>query len=368
MPNFEAQKQHMQLTKDFTISVHKSKTSKIDQVDFENLVFGKIFTDHMFECDYVNGEWRNPEIKPYGPLSIYPSAKVFHYGQAVFEGMKAYKDEDGRVFMFRPEENAKRINISSKRLAIPEFPEEVFLDALEQLIKLDREWIKPGIGNSLYIRPFVIATENGVSASSSTEYKFMILLSPAQAYYTGDVKVVIAQSYSRSADGGVGFAKAAGNYGAQFYPTNLARAKGFQQVIWTDSNEHKYLEEAGTMNVFFRINDTLITAPTSDRILDGVTRKSVIALAERAGIKMEVRKISIDELLNASKDGSLKEIFGAGTAAVISPVSGFSYNEQVFNLSPQENSFASRFKNELMGIQHNTLEDPFGWRYEVKLS
>ena len=199
----------MSLIKDYTITVKQSAESRIDQVDFDNLVFGSVFSDHMFECDYKDGAWHNPTIRPYGPLSIYPSAKVFHYGQAVFEGMKAYKDDEGRVFLFRPQENLKRINKSSVRMAIPEFPEELFFDAMNQLLKMDKAWVQPGFGNSLYIRPFVIATQNGVSASPSNEYKFMIILSPAQAYYTGDVKVVIAESFSRAADGGVGYAKAA---------------------------------------------------------------------------------------------------------------------------------------------------------------
>jgi branched-chain amino acid aminotransferase len=355
----------MSLISQQNITIIKNEKSRINEVDFSNLTFGKEFTDHMFECDYKDGTWHEPVIKPFGPLSMSPGAKVFHYGQAVFEGMKAYKDEQERVWMFRPHENIKRMNKSSKRLAIPEFPPEIFLEALNTILKLDREWIKPGFGNSLYIRPFVIATQSGVAASESDEYKFMIVLSPAQAYYKGEVKVVIAEHYSRAADGGVGAAKAAGNYGAQFYPTNLAKEKGFQQVIWTDSNEHKYLEEAGTMNVFFRINDTLITAPTSDRILDGVTRKSVIALAERNGIKSEVRRITVDELLEASHEGTLMEIFGAGTAAVISPVTTFSYKDEVRELPQLEDSFAMRFKNELMGIQYNKIKDPFGWRYEV---
>lgn len=355
----------MSLIKDTTITVQKTTQSRIDQVDFDNLVFGTTFTDHMFECDFKDGTWHNPTIRPYGPLTIYPSAKVFHYGQAVFEGMKAYKDDAGEVFLFRPDENARRINKSSARMAIPEFPEELFFDALNQLLTMDKDWVKPGFGNSLYIRPFVIATENGVSASSSSEYKFMIILSPAQAYYTGDVKVVIAEKFSRAADGGVGYAKAAGNYGAQFYPTNLAKEQGYQQVIWTDSNEHKYLEEAGTMNVFFRINDTLITAPVSDRILDGVTRKSVIALAERMDVDVKVYRITVEELLAAANDGSLKEIFGAGTAAVISPVSGFNYKGEDFELPVMSNPYSVMFKKALMDIQYNAAEDPFGWRYPI---
>ncbi len=365
MPNFDPKYNSMSLTTTPVISVEKTSQSKIENVDFSNLVFGKVFTDHMFECEFKNGHWQNASIRPYGPLEIDPSAKVFHYGQAVFEGMKAYKDEDGSVFLFRPDENIKRINRSSKRLAIPEFPEELFFQALHQLIELDKEWIKPGLGNSLYIRPFVIATENCVSASPSDSYKFIIILSPAQAYYTGEVKVVFAEKYSRAADGGVGYAKAAGNYAAQFYPTNLAKEKGFQQVVWTDANEHKYLEEAGTMNVFFRVNNTLLTAPTNDRILDGVTRKSVIALARRNGVDLEVRPVTVDEIVTAAKQGHLKEIFGAGTAAVISPVSGFSYKDITYDLPLQEDSFAAKFKKELTEIQHNLAEDPFGWRYKV---
>ena len=319
----------------------------------------------MFECDYKNGSWQNPIIRPYGDLTISPSAKVFHYGQAVFEGMKAYKDDNGKVFLFRPDENQERINKSSKRLAIPEFPKELFFEALNKLLKLDEDWVKPGIGNSLYIRPFVIATQPGVSASPSDEYKFMIILSPVNVYYSGDVKVEIAEHYSRSANGGVGAAKAAGNYGAQFYPTNLARERGFQQVIWTDANEHKYLEEAGTMNVFFRINDTLITAPTSDRILDGITRKSIIALAERDGVPVEVRPVEVSELIEAAKNGSLKEIFGAGTAAVVSPVNAFGYKKEVYDLPSTAGGYSAKFKKALTDIQYNRSEDPFGWRYEI---
>ncbi|KJJ38262.1 branched-chain amino acid aminotransferase [Aequorivita vladivostokensis] len=347
------------------IDIQKASTSRIGEVDFNNLTFGSTFSDHMFECDYKDGEWQNPTIKPYGPLTISPAAKVFHYGQAVFEGMKAFKDEAGKVWLFRPEENFKRINKSSTRMAIPEFPKDLFFEALTTLVKMDKDWVRQGLGNSLYIRPFVMATQEGVSASPSTEYKFMILMSPAQAYYTGDVKVVIAEHYSRSANGGVGAAKAAGNYGAQFFPTNLAREKGFQQVIWTDASKHEYLEEAGTMNVFFRVNDTLLTAPVSDRILDGVTRKSVIALAKRDNLAVEERPVLVSEIVEAAKNGSLKEIFGAGTAAVISPVSAFSYKETVYDLEKQEDGYAARFKKELMDIQYNRSEDPFGWRYEV---
>ncbi len=348
------------------ITIHKADTSRIHEVDFSALQFGSVFSDHMFSCDFEDGTWKNAQVLPYGPLTISPAAKVFHYGQAVFEGMKAFKDENGGIFMFRPEDNFNRINKSAVRMAMPEFPRELFFGALHAMLKLDSDWIKPGLGNSLYIRPFSIATQVGVSASPSNKYKFIILLSPAQAYYTGDVKVIFSQQFSRAADGGVGFAKAAGNYGAQFYPTNLARERGFQQVIWTDSHQHEYLEEAGTMNIFFRLNDTLITAPNNDRILDGITRKSVLKLAEAMNIPHEVRRITVSEVKQAQTKGELKEIFGAGTAAVISPISAFSHDEKTYELPKLENSYAATFKKRLMEIQYNISDDPFGWRYKVE--
>ncbi|HKL36776.1 MAG TPA: branched-chain amino acid aminotransferase [Salegentibacter sp.] len=348
------------------LEINKVQKSKIEEVNFDNLVFGEIFTDHMFECDYANGEWQNPKIKPYGPIQLDPSAKVFHYGQAVFEGMKVYKDEDDQIWLFRPEENFKRINKSSARLAIPEFPEEFFFNGLEELLKLEKDWIKKGFGNSLYIRPFVIATEECVSANPATRYKFMIICSPAQAYYSGEVRVQFSEKYSRAADGGVGAAKAAGNYAAQFYPTNLAKDAGFQQIIWTDANTHEFLEEAGTMNIFFRIGDKLVTAPTSDRILDGVTRKSVIDLAKDLNIEVEVRRVKVSEIVEAARKGELKEIFGSGTATVINPISGFGYKGEKFELPKLEDSYGKSFKDRLMKIQYNQAEDKHGWRYLVK--
>ena len=349
----------------YEIDIVKSNTSKIDKVDFENLVFGRTFTDHMFVCDYMDGQWQQPKIMPYGPMSFEPSARVFHYGQAVFEGMKAYKDEDENVFLFRPQDNFERINKSAARLAIPEFPKDYFFEGLTNLVRMDMNWIKSGKGNSLYIRPFVIATEPAISASPASNYRFMIICSPAKAYYTGRVRVQFAEKFSRSANGGVGFAKAAGNYAAQFYPTSLAQANGFQQIIWTDANTHEYLEEAGTMNIFFRVNDKLITAPTSDRILDGVTRKSIIKLAQDHGVTVEVRPVTVEEIKNAAKDGSLKEIFGAGTAAVISPISAFEHGGDLFELEIVDDSYAGIFKEKMLNIQHNLAEDPYGWRYKV---
>ena len=355
----------MNATQANKIEIIKATTSKINEVDFENLSFGSVFTDHLFECDYSNGEWQKPVIKPYAPFLLDPSAKVFHYGQAIFEGMKAYKDDNNDIWLFRPDENFNRFNYSAVRMAMPEVPEEIFMDGLNQLLQLDEAWIKKGLGNTMYIRPFLIATGFGVIANPSDDYKFMIILSPAKSYYSGEVKVLIAEHFSRAANGGIGAAKAGGNYAGQFYPTNLANKAGFQQVIWTDDATHTKLEEAGTMNVFFRINDTLYTAPTSERILDGITRKSLIEMAKRDGINIEVRAVLVSEIVEAANNGSLKEIFGAGTAAVVNPIVGFSYQDIYYELPKLGNSFASQLKENLTNIQHKIAEDTFGWTVKV---
>ncbi|WP_152287720.1 branched-chain amino acid aminotransferase [Flavicella marina] len=356
----------MILDKTTEIDIQKVTESKISQIDFSNLAFGNVFTDHMLECDYKDGKWQTIKIRPYGPITLDPSAKVFHYGQAIFEGMKAYKDDIDQIWMFRPDENQKRLNKSAVRLEMPEFPESLFFDGLETLLNIEKDWIQKEEGSSLYIRPFVIATEAGVSANPAKEYKFMILCSPAQSYYSGEVRVLFADTYSRSASGGVGFAKCAGNYAGQFYPTKLANEAGYQQVVWTDASTHENLEEAGTMNVFFRIGDKIITAPTSDRILDGVTRKSVLTLAEDLGIEAEVRNISVYEIEEAAKNGTLQEMFGAGTAAVINPILGFHFRGNDYELPKLESTYADLFKDKITSIQTKKAEDKFGWTYKVR--
>ena len=347
------------------MKIEKVKKSNISNVDFDNLDFGTVFTDHMFECSYRNGQWVDPEIKPYQPISISPSARALHYGQACFEGMKAFKDESGKVWLFRPKDNHDRMVKSSERLAMPAFSEELFIEAIKKLIDLDKEWIKTGIGNSLYIRPFIFADQNSINANEATEYKFMIICAPAKSYYSGDVKVKIEKSFSRASKGGVGYAKAAGNYAAQFYPTLIARKEGFQQIIWTDSSNHEYIEEAGTMNLFFRIGDKLLTPPTSDSILDGITRKSLIEIAKKEGINIEVRPVKVSEIIQAANNGELKEIFGCGTAVVVLPIIGFGYDEEHYDLPKIENSWSKFFKKKLNDIQYNISDDPFGWRFEV---
>ena len=347
------------------INITPASASSIDSVDFDHLAFGSTFTDHMFVCDFKDGAWGTPEIVPYAPMQISPAASVLHYGQAVFEGMKAFKDKNGSVWLFRPEQNAKRINKSAERLAIPTFPEEVFLEGMKKLISLDKEWVKAGVGKSLYVRPFVFASQAGVQASAANEYRFMIICAPVASYYGGDVRVKIADHYSRASQGGVGYAKATGNYGGQFYPTQLAKEEGYQQVIWTDAATHEYIEEAGTMNLFFRIGDTLVTAPTSDSILDGVTRKSILELANHLGIKTEVRALKVSDLIEAKKSGELLEIFGSGTAVVVQPIIGFGYKGTDFDTPLPKDSYAQKLKDALVDIQYNNAEDPFGWRYKV---
>ena len=348
-----------------TIKVTPTTTSKIDSIDFKNLGFGTVFSDHMLVCDYKNGAWSTPEIVPFQPISLMPSAKIFHYGQSIFEGMKAYKDTDKKTWLFRPDENFKRFNISAKRLSIPELPEAVFMEGLKALLKVDEQWIPTQDGSSLYLRPIIFATGEGFHASPADAYKFMICTAPSGAYFAGKVKVLIEQKYSRSANGGVGYAKAGGNYAGQFYPTQLAIDKGYDQVIWTDDNTHEYIEEAGAMNIFVRINDTLITGPTSDRILDGITRKSILDIAKDEGIKVEVRKFTVTEIVEASKNGSLKEMFGAGTAAVISPIATFGFKDTDYDLPELENPVALKLKKRIMDIQTNKAEDLFGWTVNV---
>lgn len=347
------------------IVFERIQKSKLPGTDFENLVFGKSFTDHMLECSWSNGAWGAIQIKPYGPITVEPACKVFHYGQAIFEGMKAFKDANGEVFLFRPEDNWKRFNESAKRLAMPQVPYDVFVNGLKELVHLDREWVRYGDGLSLYLRPFMIASENGVAAAPSTEYKFMVVMSPARSYYRGDVRVIIASEYSRAANGGVGFAKAAGNYAASFYPNNLALQEGYQQIIWTDAATHEYLEEAGTMNIFVRLGDTLITAPTSDRILNGVTRRSILQLAQDHGIKTEERRVAVSEVIAAANDGNLKEIFGTGTAAVIVPIKGFKHKDFVHELPVLVDPYAIRLKESLSNIHYNRAKDAHGWRFKV---
>jgi len=348
------------------IEIQHTEKSKISSVDFDNLPFGSVFSDHMLECDFVNGVWQTPVIKVYSPISLDPSSKIFHYGQSIFEGMKAYKDANENTLLFRPLENFKRLNKSAERLMIPAIPESIFMDGLKKLLEVDDQWIPKKEGSSLYIRPFMFASGNGFHASPADAYKFVICTAPSGAYFAGEIKVLIEEKYARAANGGVGFAKAGGNYAAQFYPTQLAIEKGYNQVIWTDDNSHEYIEEAGAMNIFIRINDTLITSPTSDRILDGITRKSIIQIANDLGLNMEVRKITVSEVIAAAQSGSLQEMFGAGTAATIAQISLINYKGVDYELPPVEKrEFSNKVKEEMENIKYGKIEDRFNWMLKV---
>ena len=346
------------------MEIIRSNKTKINDVEFKKLSFGKTFTDHMFLCEFKDGKWNSPKIIPYDNFSISPASSVFHYGQAIFEGMKAYKDKDNNVWLFRPEENYNRLNKSCERMCMPKIEKDLFFNGIKELLTIDKEWIGKG-DTTMYIRPVVFATEATIVASPSKEFSFFILCSPASAYYFNPLSVLIEDTFIRAAKGGVGYAKAAGNYAGSFYPTSLALEKGFDQIVWTDSVNHKLVEEAGTMNIFFRISNKLITPKHTDTILDGVTRKSLIQIAKDNGIDVEIKKLKVDELKNAAKNGTLKEIFGAGTAAVVSQINAFQHKGELFELDEQDNSYAEKLKSNLVGIQTNQLADHHNWRYRV---
>lgn len=348
--------------------IQKSTNPRISNFDPENFSFGNMFIDHMIICEYENGKWGDVKLMPYGPLPFSPAMMGVNYGQACFEGMKAYKDKDGQVFIFRPEKNFARINKSAKRLAMPEVTEEIFLGGLKALVDLDRDWIPYGEGNSLYIRPLIFATEEALKARIANKFMFAIVATPAKSYYSEPVAVKISDYYSRAANGGVGSAKAAGNYAASFYPTKLANEEGYEQIIWTDDSTHEYFEESGTMNVFVRINDTIYTPPTSEKILDGVTRDSFIQLAKRRGIDIQVEPISVKKVIEAHKNGTLKEVWGVGTAVVTTVFKAIGYQGERLDLPqlPLEESFALTLQKDLVDIQTNVAEDPFGWRVLVE--
>ena len=348
------------------IKVTKTTNSKLAQTDFNNLPFGHTFSDHMFVADYADGVWKNFQILPYGDIAISPSAAVIHYGQSIFEGIKAYKQVGGEVSIFRPEKNFERFNKSADRMLMPNIPEDVFMRGMAQLIDLDRAWVPEKEGSSLYIRPFMFATDPFLGVRASETYKFMVIIGPAGAYYPEPVRVKIEMHFVRATDGGVGFAKTAGNYASSLYPAQLAMKEGFDQLIWTDSKEHKYIEESGTMNVMFVINDTLITPSTRDTILDGVSRRTILDLAQSWGMKVEERRVSVEEIVVALKNGTLQEAFGAGTAATIAHIAEIGYEGNVYTLpDPKTREFSNKALKTLEAIRYGQIADDFGWNYIV---
>ena len=334
------------------------------------LVFGTIFTDHMFEMDYTEGKgWHDPRIVPYHNLELEPSAMVFHYGQEMFEGLKAYKTEDGRILLFRPDKNIERANHSNRRLMIPEIPEDIFMEAIKQVVKIDEAWIPTKEGTSLYIRPFVIATDPFLGVRPSYTYKFMIILSPVGAYYPeglDPVKIWIEDEYVRAVRGGIGEAKTGGNYVASMASQMKAHEDGYSQVLWLDGVERKYIEEVGAMNIFFKIDGTVVTPMLNGSILSGVTRRTCIELCKSWGIPVEERKVSVDELEEAARTGTLEEVWGSGTAAVISPVGHLRYENDVFQIGDGGiGELSQRLYDTVTGIQLGKIEYKFGWTVEV---
>lgn len=350
------------MTTSLNINLEKTKKSKLSETDFDNLSFGKSFSDHMLVVNYSDGKWGDVEIKPFQELSFNPSMAVLHYGQTVFEGLKAHKSASGDVLIFRPEEHARRMNVSAERVCIPTLPENVFLEGLQSLLELDKEWIPKGSNKSLYIRPVLFATDEALGVAPSKNYMFIIFTSPVGSYYEGDVKVVIEEEYVRAAEGGVGFTKSAGNYAASLYPALQAQKKGYDQLLWTDAKEHKYIEEAGTMNVMFEIDGKIITPKTTTSILSGITRKSVIALAEKWGVEIEERKVSVEEIVEAYKAGKLTDAFGTGTAATISHISVIGLRGEDMELPPVEGrGFSNKAKEYLSSLKVGEAQDYMGW-------
>jgi len=348
------------------LKITKTTQSKIDNIDFDNLSFGKYFSDHMFSMSYKNNEWIKPEILPYGPLSLNPGTHVFHYGQAIFEGMKAYKNEQGETLLFRPHENIKRLNRSADRMCMPRIDDVIFIQGLRTLLEVDKDWIPNSDSMSLYIRPFMIADSEFIRATPASEFKFMIITSPTSTYYSGKTNLKIEQKYARSFVGGTGFAKAAGNYAAAFAPTKKAQNEGFTQIIWTDALSHEYIEECGTMNIMFRIDDKIITPKLSDSILGGITRDSIITIAKQKGIMVEERRISVSEIIEKYNNGRIKEAFGVGTAVTINPINSITFKDKVIDIKVlKQDSFATILKKELLDIQYGKIEDINGWTFKV---
>lgn len=352
------------------ITINKTANPKPLPTEDNPLTFGTIFTDHMFVMDYETGKgWHNPRIEEYAPISLEPSAMVFHYGQEMFEGLKAYRTEDGRILLFRPDKNIERANNTNRRICIPEIPAEDFLQAIKEVVRVDQAWIPTKPGTSLYIRPFVIATDPFLGVRPSNTYKFMIILSPVGAYYPeglDPVKIWIEDEYVRAVRGGIGEAKVGANYVASLKAQVKAHDEGYSQVLWLDGVERKYIEEVGAMNIFFKINGTVVTPVLNGSILPGVTRNSCIELCKTWGLPVEERRVSVDELIAAAQDGSLEEVWGSGTAAVISPVGHLRYGDEVMQIQDGGiGEISQKLYDTVTGIQLGKIDGPEGWVVEV---
>ncbi len=349
------------------ITINKTKASRLNDVDFENIQFGRVFSDHMFVADYAEGEWQNFEILPFQNLDYNPAFNSLHYGQAVFEGMKAHLDANNNVVLFRPMDNFARLNRSCERLCMATINPQIMLDGLSELIKIDKDWIPKTEDGALYIRPFIFATDQYIGVAPSETYKMVIFTCPVNKYYDSAVRVKVEDIYSRAASGGIGFAKAAGNYAASLLPAKIAKEEGYDQLIWTDSIEHKYIEESGTMNLMVIISGKIITPPAGETILGGITRLSVIAIAKDLGYIVEERQISVNEVIEAQQNGTLEDMFGTGTAVTITHISGFGRKGTDYELPPvSERKISSHLKKELEAIKRNKKDNYRDWLVIVR--
>lgn len=349
-----------------TMEIQKVAKSRIDQVEWDNLGFGKVFADHMVVVEYRDGQWGQPKIQPYGALNFSPAISALHYGQAIFEGLKAFKNEQGEVFVFRPEKNAARFDKSAERMCMPTLPDGLFVNAIKELVGIDHQWIPKGEGESLYIRPHMFAVDEYVGVRPSETYMFVVFTCPVNKYYTGEVKVKIEPKYTRAAKGGTGHAKAAGNYGAALWPTKTAQDDGYNAILWTDAQTHEYLEESGTMNVMFRSGNKIFTPALSDSILDGVTRDSVLQTARDWGYEVEERKISVFELIDLLREKKLDEAFGAGTAATIAPIRAILYQGVEYQLSESKDwVFANKIGEYYDRLKRGLEVDTHQWNCKI---
>lgn len=344
------------------IKVTRTAASRLSEVDFDNIAFGKVFSDHMLVADYRDGGWQSPEIVPYGPFELAPATTTLHYGQSIFEGMKAYRNVEGKPVLFRPRENFERMNRSAKRMVMPAIPEALFLDGLKELVRVDVDWIPTQEDSSLYIRPLMFANDDFIGVQPSSNYKFVIFTCPVGSYYSEPVKLWVTREFIRAAPGGTGEAKTAGNYAASYFAAKEAKEKGYHNVLWLDGREHRYVEECGTMNIFFIIDGVAVTPELSGTILRGVTRDSVITLLGDMDVDVQQRRISIDEVQKAHEDGKLEEVFGAGTAATISPVIEIGSHDGVMRLRPdEERKIGPALLKRLTDIRHGVAKDEYGW-------
>ena len=344
------------------ISITTAGRSKIAQVDFDNIEFGKVYSDHMFVADYSDGQWSGLRVVPFASLSFSPALAALHYGQSIFEGIKAYKNASGEAVLFRADRNAARFNKSAQRMCMPTIPEEIFIGGIAELLKLDRDWIPNRPGTALYIRPFMFASDEYIGVRPSANYTFCIFTGPVGSYYDKPVRVKIEKEFVRAAEGGTGFAKTAGNYAASLYPAQLAKQQGYDQLIWTDSKTHQYIEEAGTMNIMLVVDGKLITPPTGTTILDGVTRDSILSLARDWGMEVEERRVSVTEIIQAIEAGTLSEAFGAGTAATVAHIAAIGHEGEDYALPPvEERKFSNKVLKALDDIKYGRKEGPQGW-------